>query len=296
MAQAFILLGLLLFLQPQIAWSACRIPTPAGVAGEIIPVNNQGLQTVCDAAPIFHAAQLIAQEQDAQTNAANSPVAVKGMRRPLTPGEIERAIRLSLGPNSSDVQIRVLDFSRTPVGPGAVQFAKSGAGSPDAAEPRRPFLWRGMVLGELGNDTPCWARVQVVVSRKVVRTRVRLLAGEVLDAGELEAVQADACPLLTPKDEDISDYVGLLVRRGIPSMTILNGDLVETAPLVRRGSTVRVTAVAGPARISLDGEAHSDGRMGQGIQITNSRTGRTFFGIVNGKGSVLVEIRDSARL
>jgi flagella basal body P-ring formation protein FlgA len=296
MTQTFLLLGLLLLLRPQIAFTACRISTPLEMAGENSadkPVD----QSVCDAsASSFQNSGATVSQQALLRRISNSPVALQRTRRPLTPDEIEKAIRFSLGPSGRDAQIRILDFDRNPVEAGTVQFATSGAVLPDSAEPRRPFIWRGMVLGELGNDEPCWARVQIVAIRKVVRTRVRLLAGDVLDAGELEVLEVESSPLITPKDEDISDYVGLLARRGMPGPTVLNKNLVETAPLVRRGSIVRVTAVAGQARITLDGEAHSDGRLGQGIQITNARTGRSFFGIVNGKGSVLVEVSDSTSL
>jgi flagella basal body P-ring formation protein FlgA len=211
-------------------------------------------------------------------------------RRTLTEVEIEKAIRDALGDAGKNSQIRVLDFDRSSMPQGTTRFPLSGANLSEAVEPRRPFIWRGLVSGVLGNDAPCWARVQVLVTRKVVRTTTRLLAGTVLSMNSLEAVEAEASPLLTPKDEDISDYSGLLLKRSMPSMSILNKEVVQQAPLVRRGETVRVTAVAGSTRIVLEGEAHSDGRMGQGIQVSNAKTGRTFLATVNGAGSVLVDL------
>jgi flagella basal body P-ring formation protein FlgA len=227
---------------------------------------------------------------------AGSTNTLSKQRKPLTSAAIEKAIRVSLGEAGRDAQIRVLEFDQTPVEPGTLEFPLRGAVLPQSTEPRRPFIWRGTVIGELGNDSPVWARVQVVAMRKVVRTTVRLLAGNVLNASELEAIDVESSPLLTPTDEAISDYAGLSVRRSLASLTVLNKDMVEAPPMVRRGSTVHVTAVAGLARISVDCEAHSDGRLGQSIQVTNARTGRSFFAVVSGQDRAVVKLRDSANL
>lgn len=258
--RALLFLSLLLVAQPQGGFAACE--TPAGACNGAIGSTNS----------------------------------VSKRREPLTSAAIEKAISESLGEAARDAQIRVLEFDQAPVGPGTLEFPLRGAVLPQSTEPRRPFVWRGTVIGELGNDSPVWARVQVVAMRKVVRTTVRLLAGSVLNASELEAVDVESSPLLTPKDEAISDYAGLSARRSVASLTVLNRDMVEAPPMVHRGSTVHVTAVAGLARISVDCEAHSDGRLGQSIQVTNARTGRSFFAVVSGQDRAVVKLRDSANL
>jgi flagella basal body P-ring formation protein FlgA len=260
--RAFLFLSLLLLAQPQTGYTACATPAPVGACNSEV----------------------------------SSAASVSKQRQPLTSTAIEKAIRKSLGEAGRDAQIRVLEFDRTPVGPGTLEFPLQGAVLPQSTEPRRPFIWRGTVIGELGNDSPVWARVQVVAMRKVVRTTVRLLAGNVLDASELEAVEMESSPLLTPKDEAISDYAGMSARRSVASLTVLNKDMVQAPPMVRRGSMVHVTAVAGLARISVDCEAHSDGRLGQSIQVTNARTGRSFFAVVSGQDRAVVKLRDSANL
>lgn len=259
--RAFLFLGLLVLAQPQRGYTACATPAPAVACNE--EINSHSLLQ---------------------------------QRQPLTAAAIEKAIKESLGEAGRDAQIRVLEFDRTPVEPGTLEFPRQGAVLPQSTEPRRPFIWRGTVIGELGNDSPVWARVQVVAIRKVVRTTARLLAGSVLNAAELESVEVESSPLLTPKDEAISDYAGLCARRSIASLTVLNKDMVDAPPMVRRGGTVHVTAVAGMARISVDCEAHSDGRLGQNIQVTNVRTGRSFFAVVSGQDRAVVKLRDSANL
>ncbi|MGA8597188.1 MAG: flagellar basal body P-ring formation chaperone FlgA [Bryobacteraceae bacterium] len=257
------------------------------------------------AAPGKECDQLVREPLDpdqSETNKAQSkrsggmPVNLTNTRRPLTSEEIEKAIRESLGSDASDAQIRILEFTLNSVVPGRVEFPLSGASPPLLNQPDRPFLWRGRVIGQLGEDSACWARVQVTTTRKIVRTRVTLLAGEVIKASELESLHIEACPLLTPKDEEISDYVGLSAKRSLPALALLNKNVVEAPPLVRRGNVVHVTAIAGQARITFDGEAHSNGYLGQSIQVTNVHSGRSFFGSVSGENSVLVTVTPAATL
>jgi flagella basal body P-ring formation protein FlgA len=224
------------------------------------------------------------------------PVDLKSSRRPLTSQEIEKAIRESLGSAASDARIRILEFSRNSIVPGRVEFPLTGASPPLLNQPDRPFLWRGRVVGQLGEDSLCWARVQVTIARKTVRLRIALLAGQVVKASDLESLEIEACPLVTPKDEEISEYAGLSVKRSLPAFAFLNKNLVETPPLVRRGNVVHVIAIAGQARITFDGEAHSDGYLGQSIQVTNVHSGRSFFGSVSGENSVLVTVTQAAKL
>jgi flagella basal body P-ring formation protein FlgA len=293
-----LLLAGLMLLPDAKALDACHPPALSGAEGRI-QANELDGGKECDG-PMRGPVDPDETKQNTarSTRSGRTPSDVENTRpentrRPLTPLEIEKAMRESLGSGASNARIRILEFNRNSVVPGRVEFPVSGASPPLSNQPDRPFLWRGRVIGELGENSPCWARVQVTIARKVVRTRVTLLAGQVLEAGELEGLQIDACPLLTPKDEEISEYVGLSVRRSIPALILLNKNVVEAPPLVRRGSTVHVTAVAGQARISFDGEAHANGYLGQSIQITNVHSGRSFFGLVSGENNVLVTVQST---
>jgi flagella basal body P-ring formation protein FlgA len=100
-----------------------------------------------------------------------------------------------------------------------------------------------------------------------------------------------ANPLLKQKDEAPSDYAGLCLKRSIPAQTRLSREVVEAPPLVRRGSRVEVEAVAGQTRLKFEAEAHANGRMGDRIELTNLQSGKPFWGVVSGEGSVLIAIR-----
>lgn len=208
----------------------------------------------------------------------------------LGPQDVEAALRASLATLAPDAEIEVVECSQTQV-TGRIGFPISGAGRPSSFHPERPFLWRGKVISDSGAEYPAWARVRVVTKRKVVRTVADLAAGTVLKPEQLEAVEGLVNPLLKQKDEAPSDYAGLSLKRSIPAQTRLSREMVETPPLVHRGSRVEVEAVAGQTRLKFEAEAHANGRMGDRIELTNLQSGKPFWGVVSGEGSVLIAIR-----
>jgi flagella basal body P-ring formation protein FlgA len=208
----------------------------------------------------------------------------------LRPQDVETAVRASLATLAPDAEIEVVECSQTQVS-GRIEFPLSGAGRPPTFHPERPFLWRGKVISDSGAEYPAWARVRVVTKRKVVRTVADLTAGTVLKPEQLEAMEGLANPLLKQKDEAPSDYAGLCLKRSIPAQTRLSREVVEAPPLVRRGSRVEVEAVAGQTRLKFEAEAHANGRMGDRIELTNLQSGKPFWGVVSGEGSVLIAIR-----
>jgi flagella basal body P-ring formation protein FlgA len=211
-------------------------------------------------------------------------------RHLLTPKDLQVAISKTFGSDSSDLEIQIVDFSKTPVPAGRPVFAFSGATPPPISHPDSPFLWRGKVISDTGPEISCWVRVTVLARRQMVQTKVALVAGTILQAGDLETVQTVACPLLTPLDEDRGSYLGFALKRSLRASTVLTRQMVGPAPLVRRGSRVQVEAVSGTAHISFEAEAHANGRAGQSIELSNLHTGRLFWGTVNGKGSVSVRV------
>jgi flagella basal body P-ring formation protein FlgA len=208
----------------------------------------------------------------------------------LRPQDVEGAVRTSLATIAPDAEIEIVECSQTQVS-GHIEFPLSGAGRPSSFHPDRPFLWRGKTISDSGAEYPAWARVRVLTKRKVVRTVAGLPAGTILKAEQLEAVDGVANPLLKQKDETPADYVGLCLKRSMRAETRLSREVVETPPLVRRGSRVEVEAVAGQTRLKFEAEAHANGRMGDRIELMNLQSGKPFWGIVSGEGSILIAIK-----
>ncbi len=224
-----------------------------------------------------------------ESPASEQAVEVKSAVRTLNTEEVVSAIRESLGSSAAAATVEVLETSQNPLPPGKLEFSAREALPPPAAHPENPFLWRGKVTPDNGARTAmCWARVRVFVKRQIVRVNDNYQAGQMLGPEQLSNVEAIACPLLTSKDESVSDYAGLSLKRSVHALSQLTKDMVEPPPLIRRGDKVQVEAVAGQAHIIFDAEAHSNGREGQSIELTNSRSGHAFRGVVSAKGMVLV--------
>jgi flagella basal body P-ring formation protein FlgA len=161
---------------------------------------------------------------------------------------------------------------------------------PPVSSPERPFLWRGKVLSDSGPEASCWARVILLVKRSVVRTKIDLPAGQLIEPRNVETVSAVVCPLLTPENEDVSSYVGFAVKRSLRASTVLIKEMVVSPPLVHRGSRVQVEAISGKTRLSLEAEARANGYQGQSIELSNVHTGRIFWGKVSGTGTIRIEV------
>lgn len=209
--------------------------------------------------------------------------------RTLRAADVISALKESLAAVAPDAQVEVVECSETPL-KGRVEFPLTGAGRPTVSHPDAPFLWRGKVRLESGVDYGAWARVRVVTKRKVVRTLVDLPAGAVLHPEQMEIADGVGSPFLKQKDEALSDYIGLCLKRALPSLSTLSKELVDTPPLVRRGSRVEVEAVSGKTRLTFEAEAHANGRLGERIQLVNLRSGKTFWGVVSGAGSILIAV------
>ncbi len=213
-----------------------------------------------------------------------------GAAQMLRPQDVEAAVRASLAGNAPVAQIEVVECSQTAVS-GRIEFPLSGAARPSVFHRDQPFLWRGRVISDSGAEHAAWARVCVVTKRKVVRTLVNLSAGTVLKPEQMESVEGLAYPLLKQKVEAPADYAGLCLKRSVTAQTRLSRELVEIPPLVRRGSRVEVEAIAGQTRLKFEAEAHANGRLGGRIELMNLRSGKPFWGIVSGVGSVLIAIK-----
>jgi flagella basal body P-ring formation protein FlgA len=239
------------------------------------------------------AAQALEPAQSSDTSTDSAVTTGRRMlpnRHVLEEAEVEFALRAALGGDSSGFKIQILDFSRTPVPAGKVVFDRSGATPPPLSNPEKPFLWRGKVFASSGAEALCWVRVILLVKRNVVRTKIDLSAGELIEPRHLETVQESVCPLLVPADDDVSEYVGLAVKRSLRASSLLTKDLVLSPPLVHRGSRVQVEAISGTTRLSFEAEARSNGYQGQSIALSNVHTGRLFWGKVSGAGLIRVDV------
>jgi flagella basal body P-ring formation protein FlgA len=213
-------------------------------------------------------------------------VCVERTAHPIDPEELERVLLTAIGVPGA--HLAVLDFSRQPVPAGRMEFTISGLSKPPEYAPSSPVIWRGRLVYEGQRSLSIWAKVRVSVERAALVASEQIAAGAEVGAGQVEMRVSEEFPFSLPALDSVSQAAGKTTRRTIPAgQRIVAAALMETSDVVR-GTTVRVEAIDGQALLTLDAVAESSGRKGDQVTLRNPSTGRTFRGIVQDKGKVIV--------
>jgi flagella basal body P-ring formation protein FlgA len=88
--------------------------------------------------------------------------------------------------------------------------------------------------------------------------------------------------------EDARGVVGRVARRPIRAGQEIVAQALEEAREIRAGDTVRVFAVVGNARVTLDAVATSGGRKGDTIVLKNPSTNTIFRAVVDGRDRAVI--------
>ena len=192
---------------------------------------------------------------------------------------VGRASSLQRGfPAAPDaLQIQLLDFTRTPVPQGPIDFSPAG--------PDQSGHWRGHVKYDATHTFPIWAKVRITTEQTWIEAAEPLSAGKPIEPSQLITKTGSRSPFgLTPATE---------VTGKTPLRTIKPGEPILPAMLVtphevERGEKVNVEVKSGEARLSFDAVAESSGRAGESVLIKNPDNGRRFQARVEAKGKVVV--------
>lgn len=196
--------------------------------------------------------------------------------------QVRAAMEQALG--GRQVRIEVLEWSRQPVPAGTLEFPLSGLARPPVSDPAAPVLWRGWVRFGNGRRYPVWARVRLGVKGIRVVAAIPLKPGQLIRSDEVRLEEYEGFPDRGSWFASIEEVSGRLLRQRVASGAPLRREVVGDPPEVARGTTVRVEAASGAARVVLEGRAESDGRVGEVVSVRNLSTGRTFRARVEGPG------------
>lgn len=201
---------------------------------------------------------------------------------PLDQTRLELALANAAG---GPVEADVIDFSRFPVPPGPIEFARGGLTS-DRADGAR--LLRGSVLYAPGRKQPIWVRIRPRIQRHVLVTLRELQPGEVVDAG---AVRSEPTTLQGgPALSSLSEIEGLSARRAIPAGTRITRSLFVRARDVDPGQTVKVQVSSGAARLNFEARAETGGFSGDQILIRSPLSDQRVKVRVAGRGRAEIEV------
>lgn len=184
--------------------------------------------------------------------------------------------------------LTILDFSRQPVPAGHMEFSLSSLSKPPENAPSAPVIWRGRLVYEGQRSVPIWAKISLTEERPALIATEQIAAGAIIRPGQLEVRQTPRFPFWSPPLDLISQAAGKTARRTILAGQTIVASVLAESDDVASGETVRVEVVDGQAMLTLDAIAESSGRKGDRVTLRNPSSGKTFRGIVEDKGKVIV--------
>jgi flagella basal body P-ring formation protein FlgA len=187
------------------------------------------------------------------------------------------------------IQISVVDYSRYGVPPGRLVFQLSGLSAPPPSQPDASVLWRGRVLFAGTRSMEIWGRVRVSAMMTTCLAVTDIPAGKPIQPDQVRIAELPRFPLhRSAAIEDVESVVGRVARRPIRAGQEIVAQALEEAREIRAGDTVRVEAMSGNARVTLDAVATSGGRKGDTIVLQNPMTHTSFRAVVDGRDKAVI--------
>jgi len=206
--------------------------------------------------------------------------------RPLLAGEFEpvldtaeRFVRLQTQglPGKVSITMGKLDTARLP--PCTAHEAFSPSGSRLSGKTHvgvrclGPNIWSVLVP------------VSIAVTGNYVTTARPLVAGQIVQGGDLNTISGDLSQLPSGVVTDPSSAVGKTLRNSLGAGQPLRSDQLLAPLVIRQGQSVRVTSTGPSFSVSAEGTALNNAAEGQLAQIRMS-SGQTISGKAKADGSV----------
>lgn len=191
----------------------------------------------------------------------------------------ERFIRLQTQglPGKVDITMGKLDISRLPPCSAHEAFSPSGARLSGKTHVGvrclGPNIWSVLVP------------VQIAVTGNYVTTARPLVAGQVVQAGDLTTRTGDISQLPSGILADPANAIGKTLRNSLGTGQPLRADQLLAPLVIRQGQSVRVISKGASFSVSAEGTALNNAAEGQLAQVRMS-SGQTISGKAKADGSV----------
>lgn len=161
-------------------------------------------------------------------------------------------------------------------------------------------FWPDGTARRLGNvtvgvrcETPAWSmfvRARVEVQEEVLLSSRALMRGAPIGLTDVERVKQDITRLTAGYFTDPVEIEGSVLTRPIRAGTVLTPSLLKAASVVERGQRVSILADTGHLQVRMEGEALSDGALGEVIRVRNLSSRQEIEAEVIGPGLVQVRL------
>jgi flagella basal body P-ring formation protein FlgA len=136
-------------------------------------------------------------------------------------------------------------------------------------------------------------RVDIKVMQKVLVARGRIARGAPVGPDDVEVRrQALSASTLDTPLRSADELAGAEAVRELAPGTVLTSGMFRIPPIVKMGAVVSVTVVSGDITLIAEGEARSNGAMGQTIRVMNLESKKEFTARVVGPDRVEVKLED----
>jgi flagella basal body P-ring formation protein FlgA len=214
---------------------------------------------------------------------SDAPIGDACFERPLAPLSIEavrNAMQKALGP---EAHLEISDLSAYPAPPGELVFPLEDLGRPPVA------LWRGYVLYDGSKQFRVWAHVKISVTARRLIALQDLKQGVPIKLSQVAIQSIEEFPQKRATPLSLEHLDGALPRRFIPANSPVWSDAIDPPLDITKGDRVTVTVNSGLARISIDAEAETSGRLGDLVALRNLESGKLFRGRVDAPGQAALE-------
>lgn len=239
---------------------------------------------------IFTARQLIAVLQRYGTLAGpdriTQSVCIERLTLPLSPTAITDALVSALGLPGAAIDL--IDFSKSPLPPGRLEFRRADLAEPPETAPNTPVFWRGRLVYDNQRCASVWTKLRISVERPQFVAAENIPTGAVIRADQFRTMTETQFPGRGPFLSSPESIIGKAAKHSIPAGYRITPDLLEDPLDVQRGGRVHVKVVEGLACLSLDATAQSSGRKGDTILVHNPLSGRNFKAVVTDRGEAIV--------
>ncbi len=123
----------------------------------------------------------------------------------------------------------------------------------------------------------------------VVSTRP-LKRNALLNKADVTMAERDVASLKLGYLTSIEEAVGSQLTRAIPADQPITPNQLRLPALIKRGDQVVISAISGVISVRMQGEALTDGGLGEQIRVRNLRSKKVIFARVTAAGQVEVDM------
>jgi flagella basal body P-ring formation protein FlgA len=141
--------------------------------------------------------------------------------------------------------------------------------------------------GRIVQTVPMVVQASMLVTAVAARRAIN--QGATIRSADVNLVSLAVTRLDKLGFEDTAQVVGQRAKRFVPTGTLLEPDMLESVPLVRRGDYVKLTSAVGSVRVVTSARATADGLLGDVITVRAADNKRLEYdAVVVGPGAVQV--------